>query len=119
MHGCHQLTLEDITKKRSERINELYKELHSKFRFKDFRREVVPPDVIFYKTKSTFLAVKLKTKWIDVEFFLDYFMDHPIIKKYLQTSKKRFVYVVSIDNSDDINHELLNWITHSYSLISK
>lgn len=118
VHGCHQLTIEYITIKRSEQINNLYYDLHSKLNFKDFRREVVPPDVIFYKTKSTFLVVKLKTKWIDVEFFLDYYMDQPIVKKYLQTSKKRFVYVISIDDPDDINCELLEWINYSYQLIS-
>ena len=118
VHGCHQINLEDLLSKRSVSINQLYNCLHQRFEFSDFRREVVPPDVIFYKSISTFLAIKLKTKWIDVEFFLDYYLDHPQIKKWLQTSKRRFVYVISIDNEGDITDELLDWIMYSYNLIN-
>ncbi|MBT8219945.1 MAG: hypothetical protein KJP00_08970 [Bacteroidia bacterium] len=104
--------------KRSDLICELYEYLHGQFDFDAYRREVVPPDVIFYKSVSTFLAVKLKTKWIDIEFFLDYYLDAPIVKKWLQTSKKRWVYVVSIDEISDINQELLDWGQYSYDLIT-
>ncbi len=85
--------------------------------FEDSRREVVLPDVIFYKIESTFLTVKLKTKWIDINFFNDELIDHSIIKKSKQTSKNRFVHVVSIDATEDINQELLDWIRNSYLLI--
>ena len=117
-HGCHQLSLDSILDKRKGHIADLYACLHKQFLFENYRREVVPPDVIFYKTKSTFLAVKLKTKWIDIEFFLDYYMDSPIVKKWLQTSKKRWIYVVSIDSETDISNELMEWIGYSYQLIS-
>lgn len=117
-HGCHQITMESLLQKRSSTIGHLYKEFHSYLSFSDYRREVVPPDVIFYKTSSTFLAVKLKTRWIEIEFFLDYYLDHPVIKKWLQTSKRRYVYVIAIDEGSDITKELLGWVEYSYQLIN-
>ena len=62
-HGCHQINIEDHFRKRSDHIRKLYLELDSKISLiGKFRKEAVPPDVIFYKTTSTFLAVKVKTK---------------------------------------------------------
>ncbi len=82
-----------------------------------FREEAVGPDVLFFKTNSTFLALKVKRKWIDVEFFLDHLDDIPPVKKYLQTSKNRWVHLVSIDEMEDIDHQLEYWIRDSYKLI--
>ena len=118
-HGCRQIKLTDLLHKRSKRINDLYALLHSQFSFNNFRREVIPPDVIVYKSKSTFLVVKLKTKWIDIEFFLDYYLDQPTVKKWLRTSKRRYAYIISIDEHNDITSELLNWINYSYNLLNK
>ena len=83
----------------------------------EFREEAVLPDVIFFKTKSTFLAIKVKKAWLDIEFFLDHLEDVPPVKKYLQTSKRRFAHLVSIDEEEDINNQLLDWIGESYTLI--
>ncbi len=116
-HGCHILTVKALLSKRSPFIQELYQVFDAQIVFEDSRREVVLPDVIFYKIESTFLTVKLKTKWIDINFFNDELIDHSIIKKSKQTSKNRFVHVVSIDATEDINQELLDWIRNSYQLI--
>ncbi len=86
-------------------------------KFGEYRIECVPPDVAMLKTKSTFMAIKVKTKWLDIEFFLDYYESTDIIKKHLQTSKKRWVYIVSIDSPEEINQQLLNWCEYSYNLI--
>ncbi len=118
VHGCYKISIESLLDKRSSKIQSLYHHLHNELKLPKYRREAVPPDVIFYKTKSTFLAIKLKTKWIEVEFFLDYFLDIPIIKKSLQTSKRRYVYVIAIDEPADVNEELIEWINYSYKLIS-
>jgi hypothetical protein len=73
--------------------------------------------VIFFKTQSTFLAVKVKKKWLDIQFFLDHLEDVPPVKKYLQTSKRRFAHLVSIDEEADIDGQLRSWMKASYELI--
>lgn len=97
----------------------MYQTIQSLLReFGVFREEAVKPDVIFFKTKSTFLALKIKKRWIDVEFFLDHLDDIPPVKKFLQTSKNRFAHLVSIDEMEDIDQQLIDWIRASYGLIS-
>ena len=120
MHGCHSISIDDHLKRRSDKIGMLFQHLDKYIHtLGEFRSEAVPPDVVFYKTESTFLALKLKTRWIDVEFFLDHYDDDPLIKKWLQTSKNRFAHIVSIDEVEEINVQLKNWIKASYTLISK
>ncbi len=119
MHTCKKVDKEAFFLRRPEHFRELYETIKEQTqKFGDFREEAVPPDVIFFKTKSTFLAVKVKKKWLDIEFFLDHLEDVPPVKKYLQTSKRRFFHVVSIDSEEDIDRQLLDWIKASYDLIT-
>ena len=119
VHGCHNLKVEDLLLKRSKIINQLYHSLNEYISsLSKIRLEAVPPDVVFYKTETTFLALKLKTKWIDIEFFLNHHDDHPLVKKWLQTSKNRFVHIVSIDSMDEIDDQIKKWIRLSHQLIT-
>ena len=52
--------------------------------------------MIFIKTKSTFMAVKVKRDRLDVDFFLDHLENVPLVSKYLQTSKHRVAHVVPV-----------------------
>jgi len=64
---------EDLFKKRPQELKALYKKVFEIVKkFGAFREETVSPDVIFFKTKSTFLAVKVKKDHLEIEFFLDH-----------------------------------------------
>ena len=118
-HSCHQMEISDILNRRSADIVDLVQELNREIsQFGSFRVEAIRPDVLFYKTKSTFVALKVKTKWIDIEFFLERAEDVPPVKKLLQTSKRRFLHVVSIDGAEDIDGQLIEWMHKSYLLIT-
>jgi len=119
-HTCTLITKETLFAKRPPRLKDLYDKIVRRVRtLGAYREETVEPDVIFFKTKSTFLAVKVKKDHLDVEFFLDHLEDAPPVSKYLQTSKNRVAHIVPIDSSDEINDQLINWIKSSYSLVSK
>ncbi len=119
MHSCKLVTVESLFTKRSPAILNLYQHLKTELnKMGEYREEAVPPDVIFFKTKSTFLLVKVKTKWLDIEFFLDQLEDVHPVKKYLQTSKNRVVHVVSIDSEEDIDEQLIDWMQRPYTLIA-
>lgn len=119
MHTCNLVDKELFFLQRPPHFRDLYETIKKEtLKFGEFREEAVNPDVIFFKTKSTFLAIKIKKKWIDIEFFLDHLEDVPPIKKYLQTSKHRFAHLLSIDSEEDIDLQLLDWIKASYDLIS-
>jgi Domain of unknown function (DUF5655) len=118
-HTCRLISKDDLFKKRPVQLRSLYKKIFEIVRqFGDFREETVPPDVIFFKTRSTFLAVKVKKDHLDIEFFLDHIEDAPPVSKYLQTSKNRVAHIVPIDSGKDINRQLIAWMKHSYELIA-
>ena len=119
VHSCKQVDKESFFMNRPVHFRKLYEIIKNKVKsFGEFREEAVLPDVIFFKTKSTFLAIKVKKAWLDIEFFLDHLEDVPPVKKYLQTSKRRFVHLVSIDEEEDIDKQLMDWISDSYNLIA-
>jgi len=119
-HTCTLISKESLFAKRSSGLKNLYDKIVKQVeRFGEYREEAVNPDVIFFKTKSSFLAVKVRKDHLDIEFFLDHLEDVPPVSKYLQTSRYRVAHVVPIDNEEDINDQLINWIKSSYKLVSK
>lgn len=119
-HSCKPLLKEPITEKLPPGLEEIYKKINTTVKsFGKHRKEVLNNNTVFFKTKSTFLAVKIRKTFLEVEFYLDHKIDTPVVSKFLQTSKNRFAYVVPVDEPGDINHQLLHWLKFSYDLISK
>lgn len=117
-HTCTLVSKDELFVKRPEFLKKLYNKIVDEVsRFGEYREETVLPDVIFFKTRSSFLAVKVKKDHLEVEFFLDHHEDDPSIAKWLQTSKHRFAHVVKADSEEDITTQLTEWIKRSYYLI--
>jgi len=119
-HGCRLISKESLFEKRPASLRKLYEVIAKEVKkFGEFREETLPPDVIFFKTKSTFMAVKVKKDHLDIEFFLDHLEDVPPVSKYLQTSKHRVAHIVPVDSIDDIDKQIINWMKESYKLINE
>lgn len=73
---------------------------------------------ILVASKSTFLALKPKKNWIDVEFYLDHEQQEFPIYKTFQVSKNRIVHYVRLEQTKDIDNQLLRWIENAYNLVS-
>jgi len=117
-HSCKLIDKDQLFEKRPPQLRRIYKKIVS---FVDtlgeFKEEAVPPDVIFFKTISTFLGVKVKATHLEVEFFLDHHEDNPVVSKFLQTSAHRFAHVVPVDDLNEIDTQLKKWIKDSYQLV--
>ena len=119
-HGCRLISKDALFIRRRPELKLLYQKIAAVAKtFGLVREETVPPDVIFFKTDSTFLAVKVKKDHLDIEFFLDHRADAPRVLKFLQTSKHRFVHLVPIDEEEDIDDQLVEWMRASYDLIKE
>lgn len=117
-HSCLLISTDALFAKRPPELKRLYDKLVKIVKgFGEYREETVLPDVIFFKTKSAFMAVKVKRDHLDVEFFLDHLENVPPVSKYLQTSKHRVAHVVPVDRPVDINRQLSNWMKESYQLV--
>lgn len=120
LHTCTLVRKEDLFAKRPVALKKLCEQvLAVTSSFGPYREEAVRPDVIFLKTKSTFMAIKVKKDHLDIEFFLDHIEDTPPVSKFLLTSKHRVAHIVPIDSRSDINAQLKKWMRTSYDLIGK
>ena len=119
-HTCTLISKDNLFVNRPPRLKELYERIVKRvMKFGDYREETVNPNVIFFKTKSTFLAIKVKKDHLEIEFFLDHLENVPPVSKYLQTSKHRVAHVVRIDSEEEINEQMIEWMKTSYMLVSK
>ena len=118
-HSCTLVSAASVFEKRSPELKKLYDRIVKEVsKMGTYREETVPPASIYFKTKSTFLGLKVKKDLLEVEFFLDHLEQVQPVSKYLRTSRHRVVHCVPVDRPEDINKQLLNWIKESYHLIS-
>jgi predicted transport protein len=118
-HSCTLISKESLFERRPPELKKLYDRIVKELKkFGEYKEETIKPDIIFFKTKSTFLAIKVKRDHLDVEFFLEKPEDVPPVSKYLQTSKHRVAHLVPVDQPGDINQQLINWMKRSYLLVS-
>ncbi len=119
-HGCKLISKDSLFEKKPPLVKKLYDKIVKELKkIGEYREEAVPPDMIFFKTRSTFLGIKVKKDQLHVEFYLDHLEDGPPVSKHLQTSKHRGVHLVPIDRLENIDQQLIGWIKHSYRLINK
>jgi FMN phosphatase YigB (HAD superfamily) len=119
-HSCTLISKDSLFVNRPPALKKLFNKIEKIVNgFGESRQETVRPDVIFFKTKSTFLGIKVKKDHLEVEYFLDHLEDVPPVFKYLQTSKHRVVHLVAVDNAGDITPQLIKWMKASYALISE
>lgn len=118
-HSCVKLNVNDFFIKRPDHLKALFVTLKKYVStLGSFVEEAVPPDVIRFKTVSTFLSVKVKSKHLEITFYLDYLDDVPPVSKYLHSSKNRVIHLVAIDSEEDIDKQLEDWICYSHNLIN-
>ena len=118
-HSCIVISSASLFEKREPALKKLYDKIVKEVKkLGEYREETVKPDVIFFKTKSTFLGIKVKKAHLEIEFFLEKLENVPPVSKYLQTSKNRVVHLVPIDQAGEIDQQLINWIKRSYALVN-
>jgi len=107
-----------LFEKRPKHLEDIYKKIVSIVKqLGESRQETVKGGVIYFKTASTFLALKVKKDHLELEFFLDHLENMAPVSKYLHTSANRYVHIVPVNDPADIDRQLIDWIKHSYHLI--
>ena len=64
------------------------------------------------------IGFRREQEHIFVEFYSEEVMDHPRIVKSIESESERFINRVIITSADDIDAELLNWITISSNMLA-
>lgn len=79
-------------------------------------RMVSVKNAILFATMSSFIALKPKKEWLEIEFNLERKMDIFPIHKILQITKSKHCHFMRIDSKEHIDQNLLDWLLESYQV---
>ena len=117
-HSCLKKIPEDHFTDKTALVKQLYDNLVIQLSvFGKFNINAVQNAIIF-SSKSTFLAVKPKKNWLDLEFLLSEEIDEFPVHKVVKISKNRYAHFVRLSRTDEIDGQLLSWLENSFKLIS-
>lgn len=69
---------------------------------------------VFFRRSSTFLSLRTRTRWIAVGFSLRRRLDGDRISRKVVEHGSRFHHVVNVRTVDEVDGELLEWITEAW-----
>jgi len=115
-HSCAIIKEDEMFINSTRNVSEIYAVLKNKCTsFCDFNIDTTKSCLYFVK-KKRFLVIKPKKNSLRLEFVLPHKIDiFPVIKIY-EISKFRYVHFISLDNPEDINNDIINWIREAYQL---
>ena len=118
-HSCLRLNPDDLFVGKEPQVRETYDTLLSEVgKFGDINISPVKIGVML-KAPGTFVAVKPKKSWVDIEFILDEeIREFPVHKTFKYTAA-RWAHFVRLQCSRDVSKKLLAWLRRSYDLISR
>ena len=69
---------------------------------------------IMFARKTCYTFVRPKKSALEVNFFLPQALDSELLKKVTAVSKKKFVHVLQLIHSDQVERPLTKWIEEAY-----
>jgi len=117
-HSCVIKSIDDHFLNKPQIIKHVYDVLIH--RIQDFGKMkiVAVVNAIICSSKSTFLVIKPKKNWIDIEFLLNEPIEEFPIHKTVKASNKRFAHFIRIGIPDEIDDQLISWLKRSYEIIT-
>ena len=117
-HSCLRLDPDDHFVGKDPVVKETYDRLlHEVSKFGAVNISPVKVGVML-KAGGTFLAVKPKKSWVDIEFILDEEINEFPVHKTFKYTAGRWAHFVRLEHPRSVTRKLLAWLRHSYHLIS-
>jgi len=117
-HSCLRIDPDEHFRGKSPHVRKIYDELLGEVR-KFGEVNVSPVKVgVMLKAKSTFVAVKPKKFWIDIEFILDEQIGEFPVHKTFRYTAGRWAHFVRLERPRDLSKKLLAWLKRSYDLVN-
>ena len=73
-------------------------------------------NAIIISAKSSFMAIKPRTNYVDLEFILDKEINEFPIHKTFRVSRNKVAHVVKIGSLQDVDQSMKKWIAKAYSI---
>ena len=116
-HSCYKLQLDDHLHHKSPEIKKVVNRLI--LEIKTFGNIEINPvkSAIQVKAGATFLSIKPKNEYVDLEFQLGEEVDEFPIHKTIRISGNRVLHFLSLQSIEEINEQLIQWLKSSYHLV--
>jgi hypothetical protein len=118
-HSCIEVTPDQLFLNKPESVKDLYDTLFNVCStFSDLKTDTTK-SCIYFVDKHRYLVIKPQKTGLILEFLLDRKEDiFPVIKIY-DLGKGRFAHRVKLDEPEDINDQLIQWIKDAFLLLKK
>ena len=116
-HSCYKLNIDDHLKNKDPVVQEAVKLVLNKIN--EFGNITLNPvkSVIQVKAGATFLSVKPKKDYIELEFQLGYEVKEFPVNRTVRISKNRVLHFITVDSPEDVDRQLIKWLHDSYVLV--
>ena len=117
-HSCVRIDADEHFIGKSVVVKEIYDRMMA--RVSKFGNVIVSParHAILVTSASTFLAVKPKKEWLDIEFILGRIVTDFPINKTVRTNKTRVAHFVRLESPKDVDKQLIGWLKEAYETVN-
>jgi len=117
VHSCKEYPLDNHFKGREKIARPLFNYLKGKIKEDIGHFKIVSlPCCIHLATSFSFAGVYALRDRIRIFFTFDYELKNPRIDKFTKMSKNRYLYSIDIKRTDEIDRELLSWLSLAYNM---
>ena len=118
-HSCLKVDANTHLENKNPNVKRIYDKLLKEVRrFGDVKVSPTKSSIMFV-SKSTFVAVKPKQHWLDIEFLLDKEMIEYPIHKTGRANKSRVAHFVRLESPKDVTKKIIGWLKASYEITSR
>ncbi len=115
-HSCIVVDLKLHLINKQQNVIDTFNKLKNKVLLFDDVRINSVKNVILFRSKSTFLAIKPKKAFIDIEFVMDKKVEGFPIYKTVQASKYKWAHFMRLESTEEVDDQLLSWIRKAYNV---
>jgi hypothetical protein len=116
-HSCVRIDAEEHLVDTSPGVRAIYRKLTK--RVLAFGNVHLSParGAILVKGTGTFLALKVRKAWLDIEFLLEEPVEEYPVYKRVRASKHRIAHFVRLEHPHEVTAKLLTWLRRSQRVV--
>ncbi len=115
-HTCRNYSIDEHFKGKNIKLKSIFDLLISKLdNLENLKIEAVK-NTILLKNRIIFTSLTILKNSITVKFLLETYEEVFPVYKIDKATKTKFCHYIKLEEIDDVNEQLINWIKESYSL---
>ena len=118
-HSCMNVMAEFLFVGKNPELWEIYQKLL--IPLKNLKGVKINPvkNIILLSVNTNFLAIKPKVNRLEIEFISHLKIDEFPVHKSVSVSKTKYANFIKLDNTSDVDKQLIDWLINAYMIDSK